>query len=244
MKTYRMLQAFAATLVATTLIGCGGDSEYSAVTEGDAHEATVHAEAAGAGHMHGPNGGEAFGLGESGLHAELVIDEDAGEVAVYILGSEGKSASPVSVSAVTISFTHGEESEDFALAASPLEGEEDGTSSKFVSKDGELIEEFHHHSEGAKLHFEHDGAELSTAVHLHSGHGDDDADHKDGDHDSDHKDGDHKGDDDDANHKESGEHQEGEKDNDEKKDGDKPAVEAEAKDAPKEAAPETEEVES
>jgi len=67
------------TILASALAGCDSSQSGIASTAEDAHEhADAHAHASG-----GPHGGSMLELGE--YHAELVHDDAAGTVTVYIL---------------------------------------------------------------------------------------------------------------------------------------------------------------
>jgi hypothetical protein len=192
---------------ALVLAGCTDSS--SEFTEVGHDESEVgHDDHSGHGHgAHGPNGGEIVEVGNEEFHAEVVVDEDKHRIDVFILGSDAKTAKPIAASEISISFKHGDEVEEFKLAASALEGEAEGQASKFTITDEELFEELHEHSEGATLNFTDGDQALTGTVkhshdhedehgdhgHGHEGHGDDDdghGEHAKGDHDDeDHKHG-------------------------------------------------------
>lgn len=175
---------------ALVLAGCTDSS--SEFTEVGHDESEVgHDDHSGHGHgAHGPNGGEIVEVGNEEFHAEVVVDEDKHRIDVFILGSDAKTAKPIAASEISISFKHGDEVEEFKLAASALEGEVEGQASKFSITDEELFEELHEHSEGATLSFAAGGESLSGTVKHSHDHGDEHA-HGDG------HSGDEHGDDDD-----------------------------------------------
>lgn len=199
-----LLPAFA---VALFLSGCtSGDDDYRVP---DVEEALDAPESGHHHHAHGPHGGPVIELGSEDLHAEAVLDEDENILDIYILGSDAKTAEAIAVASLTVSFKHGEETEDFELKAAPQEGDAEGSASRFTITSEDLVTEIHHHPEGASLAFEVDGTPYKGTVEVHHDHGDDDAHghgddddhgHKDGEHGDEHghKDGDH---DDDADHK-------------------------------------------
>jgi len=90
----------------------------------------------------GPHGGAIIELGE--YHAELVHDDAAGTVTVYILDGAAAKNVPVDAAEATINVTHDGQGEQFKLAASPVEGEPEGFSSRFVSSEAELGEDLDH----------------------------------------------------------------------------------------------------
>ena len=208
MKIQHAMKVIPAALVSVSLLGCadsGGD--YQEVTP-EAAKAAADSHDHDHAHAHGPNGGDLVELGDHSIHAEVVFDEGSGKLDVYLLGEDAKTAHPVALTELTLSFAHGDESEDFKLAAAPLDGEAEGQSSRFSVTDKEIAEEFHEHTDGAHLQFSIDGKEYKGEVHHHHDHaGHDHGDHADHDHgDKAHNEAEHK----DGNHKEDGEHKEGE----------------------------------
>lgn len=168
MRTLTSTQTVTAALVCALAAGCADSG-------GDYQEVTPEAAKAAAedhSHAHGPNGGDVVELGDHSIHAEVVFDEGAGQLDVYLLGEDVSTAHPVALPELTLSFSHGDTSEDFALAAKPLDGEPEGQSSRFSITDAELADEFHEHGEGAELHFTVDGKEYRGTVHHYHDHGD------------------------------------------------------------------------
>jgi len=125
-----MLLMLTFLLLTMTLFGCGSPSP----TVPPADESGEHAHEAG-----GPHGGAIIELGEN--HAELVHDDAAGTVTVYILDGAATKNVPVDATEATINLTHEGRGEQFKLAASPMEGEPAGRSSRFVSSEAELSED-------------------------------------------------------------------------------------------------------
>ncbi len=211
MKIQHAVKVIPAALVSVGLLGCadsGGDYQEvtpeAAKAAADSHDHDHDHDHA---HAHGPNGGDLVELGDHSIHAEVVFDEGSGKFYVYLLGEDAKTAHPIDLTEITLSFAHGDESEDFTLAAAPLDGEAEATSSRFTIMDEEIAEEFHEHTDGAHLHFSIDGKEYKGEVHHHHDHAghdhDDHADHDHGDeahNEAEDKDGGHK---DDGEHKES-----------------------------------------
>ena len=193
----RSLELALVAAFAVIVTGCtSGDSEFKEVSNDESE--VGHDDHSSHGHgVHGPNGGDIVEVGDEEFHAEVVVDEDEHRIDVFILGSDAKTAKPISASEISINFKHGAEVEEFKLTASALEGETDGQASKFTITDEELFEELHEHSEGATLNFS-DGDQVLTGTVNHShdhGHGDDDHDHEGhGDDDDKHAKDDHDGD--------------------------------------------------
>ena len=179
-----------ACLVCLTLAGCTQEDDYRVPTVEEA-EVVPHAEHDH--HAHGPHGGSIVELGTHDLHAEAVLDEDENRLDIYILGSDAETAQAIDATSLTLSFKHGDESEDFELAAAPQDGDSEGNASKFSITSEDLTQELHHHKEGAALQFMADGiAYTGTVVH--------DEDHAHGDHEHGDEDGHKDGDDSDEAH--------------------------------------------
>ncbi|VAX36326.1 hypothetical protein-signal peptide prediction [hydrothermal vent metagenome] len=188
-KLHKPFLTFACLALVTSLLitGCGGDKK-DTPPKGDEH-----------GHAHptkGPHGGSLIELGKEKYHAELVHDEKAKTVTIYLLDSEAKKAVPVDAKEMVINLTHGGENEKFVLAASSDEGETGGKSSRFVSKNEELVEDLDAKDMKATLSIKIEGKSFSGDIkheHGHEGHdhGKKEHKHKEGEDDGDnHKKGD------------------------------------------------------
>jgi len=144
---YRMTQLSLSicAVVAFGSAGCTRNSSQSPAPGASEHE---HAHASA-----GPHGGSLIELGEEEYHAELVHDEAAGTVTVYLLDSAAKAAVPIDATEVVINLKHEGRGEQFKLAASANPGDLPGKSSRFVSQDAELAADL-----------DREGAEAQIAV--------------------------------------------------------------------------------
>ena len=133
MKVYSVLPLTLCALLALGLTGCGGPSTDKAAST-RAPEAG-HDEHA----TEGPHGGSLIELGNEEYHAEVVHDEQAKTVTVYILDSAAKASVPIEATEVTINLKHEGRGEQFKLAASADQGDGQGKSSRFISSDAELV---------------------------------------------------------------------------------------------------------
>jgi len=169
-----------AFLLCLSLVGCTQEDAYRVPTVEEA-EAPVHDDHSGHDHhAHGPHGGSIVELGTHDIHAEAVLDEDESRLDIYILGSDTKTAQAIDATSLTLSFKHGDLSEDFELKAAPQDGDAAGTASKFSITSEDLSQELHHHKEGAALQFMADGiAYTGTVVHDEE-HGHGEHGHEDG----------------------------------------------------------------
>jgi hypothetical protein len=117
-------------LLILVLVGCSSQSA-PPLAEAEHDE---HAHESG-----GPHGGAIIELGE--FHGELVHDDAAGTVTVYVLDGAAAENVPVDAKEAVINITREGLAKQFNLSASPVEGEPDGSSSRFVSSDAELAME-------------------------------------------------------------------------------------------------------
>lgn len=83
------------------------------------------------GHDHtAPHGGTLTDWGGGKYHVEFTVDHDKKEATAYIFGSDAKSPQPTKTSSVHLVIN--DPMTEIDLVAKPLEGEAEGTSSRFV----------------------------------------------------------------------------------------------------------------
>lgn len=146
----KSLSTLTLSVAVLTFIGCSeGTSTTGPETAGP--PGTVDAHDDHAGHAHpseGPHHGGLIELGNEEYHAELVHDDDAGTVTIYILDGAATQQVPIEATEIAINAIHDGKPEQFKLAASPDTDDPAGMSSRFVSTDEELAH--HLDEEGAK----------------------------------------------------------------------------------------------
>jgi hypothetical protein len=101
----------------------------------DAHNDDDH------GHDHpgeGPHHGQLIELGGEEYHAEMLHDDQAGTITIYVLDRAAKQTVPIKAREITINMTIDGQPRQFKLAAAPDEGDPEGTSSRFVLESAEL----------------------------------------------------------------------------------------------------------
>ncbi|MCA9080432.1 MAG: hypothetical protein KDA58_07725 [Planctomycetaceae bacterium] len=162
---------FKRTLLSTSLLccglllGCPAGDEYNTVPQTDVTNTDpVHEHA-----PHGPHGGHILELGA--YHGEIAMGEDR-VVSLYVLGEDAATAVPVEGATATLHLENGEEHLDIALTAAPLEGEADGSSSRFSSA-ADAIPEAIKDIEGLKGEVElkvGDTTAKASLSHDHEGH--------------------------------------------------------------------------
>jgi hypothetical protein len=163
------------TTVAAALVGCGDSptkqsaSSQGAVTTGP--PATVET---GHDHAHpteGPHGGSLIELGSEEYHAELVHDDAAKTVTIYLLDSAAKVSVPIDAAEIIINLKHDGKGEQFKVAASADTKDPAGKSSRFVSTDAELAEDLDHEDAEPQLAVKINGKQYRGVIkHDHEGH--------------------------------------------------------------------------
>ncbi len=145
-------------------IGCGTASESQ--TGGPAVDGGHH-------HPEGPHKGLIIELGDDEYHAELLHDDEAKTVTVYLLDSTAKVAAPIDAKEIQINLSHDGNAEQFTLVASPEADDSDGQSSKFISDSVELAEDLDHHDTQAQLVVPISGKQYRGTIKHHDDHGED-----------------------------------------------------------------------
>jgi len=122
----------------------------------------------------GPHGGHVIELGRNHeYHAELVEDEEAGTVIVYLLDKDLKEL-PIDQSSIVMNLTVDGQAKTFELASADANG---GKTARFDATGRSLFEALHEHEATGKLQVSINGTPYSGAVEHHH-HGDDeDAEH-------------------------------------------------------------------
>lgn len=154
---YSVVSLLGVSIITTSLVGCGDSPTKKSTASHDtitsAPPATVETD-----HEHehahpseGPHHGSLIELGNEQYHAELVHDDVAGSVTIYILDSAAKSAVPIESKELTVNITHEGQGEQFKIPAKAEAGDPTGKSSRFVSDDKELAAELDHEHSSAQL---------------------------------------------------------------------------------------------
>jgi hypothetical protein len=149
--------------------------------DGHDHDGHDHGGGDHAGHDHanehkGPHDGHVIELGRSHeFHAELVDDEKAETLTVYILGKDLKEL-PIEAASITMNLMVDGQPKTFELAGATAD-----KSSQFNAADKSLFEALHVHEATGKVRITIGGTPYSGDVeHHHHGddHDDDHGDHK------------------------------------------------------------------
>ncbi len=177
MKSLSKLCALSITGLAVGFLGCAGESSSDGPeTAGPPATADSHE-----GHNHpseGPHHGDLVELGNEEYHAEVLHDDAAGTVTIYVLNSGATEQVPIEATEIMINVKHDGKPEQFELAATPDENDPAGKSSRFVSKDKELAEHLDEEDAAPQLVLSINGKSFRGKIaHDH--------DHAHGDHDHD-----------------------------------------------------------
>ncbi|MCG6154604.1 hypothetical protein [Rubinisphaera margarita] len=147
-----MLRIHSLLSLVALLVGLVGCEPQSAPPASE----TTNGQAESGGHDHaehdhpteGPHHGELIELGNEEYHAEIIHDETAGTVTIYILDAAAKMQVPIESAEVIVNTTHDGQPAQHTLQASPDENDPEGKSSKFVSSESDLAA--HLHQEGGE----------------------------------------------------------------------------------------------
>ncbi|TWT64355.1 hypothetical protein [Rubinisphaera italica] len=160
-------------LMATVLViaGCSDKSSTDTATSGPPNTVDAHA-----GHAHpseGPHHGDLIELGNEEYHAEILHDEDAGTITIYVLNGAATEQVSIDATEVTINAKHDGKPEQFTLAASPDTNDPQGKSSRFISNDAELAHRLDEEGAEPKLVLSINGKSYRGTIshdHDHDGH--------------------------------------------------------------------------
>lgn len=178
-REYFSLSLLFCAILVLGVAGCGGDSTDKAASSSGA-ETSAPPATVEAGHDHpseGPHGGSLIELGNEEYHAELVHDEQAKTVTIYILDSAAKMSVPIDATDVAINLKHEGRGEQFKLAASADQNDTQGKSSRFLSSEVELAEDLDREGAEAELVVTIDGKPYRGALEHEHGHGEDEHGH-------------------------------------------------------------------
>jgi len=128
---------FTAVAILASAIYAVGCSQAPAPAKAAAKAAAAKASDHGHSHAHdhhhdhgaGPHDGTLADWGGGKYHVEFTVDHDEKEAVIYVLGSDEKTAAPVKTADGKLLLTIREPAFQVELAARPLAGEGDGTSS-------------------------------------------------------------------------------------------------------------------
>ena len=179
----RFSQTFQVAVCSFGLALFAGCSTQSDTRTFDDKDSAASAEGEHA-HEHGPNGGHILEVGEEQYHVEVVFDEAGRTLTAYILGPDAKTAFPIAGKEIDFDLEIGDKEHEIPLAAKPLDGEEEGKSSRFVAE-GKAIPDSIKKESDLNGHFHLDIGE--NHFHVDLSHGEHDGhDHAEHDHDHDH----------------------------------------------------------
>ncbi|WP_110766472.1 hypothetical protein [Planctopirus hydrillae] len=155
-------------LAGSLMTGCGAEPGSAKQTKTSATPAKTHDNH---GHDHpeeGPHHGQLVELGNEEYHAEVVHDDEAGTVTIYLLDGSAKNSVPIEAADVIMNLSLAGKAEQFKLPATPDTNDPAGKSSKFVSQDKVLCEKLDVHGVSARLVVMVDGKSYSGKLaHSH-----------------------------------------------------------------------------
>jgi hypothetical protein len=120
----------------------------------------------------GPHHGMLIELGSEDYHAELVHDDAAHKVTIYLLDDKAKGAVPVAEKDVKVNVVLAGAASQYVLPAAPLDGESDGKSSRFELVDEKLCDALDAKDVDARLKVTIGGRPYDGKIGAHSHEGD------------------------------------------------------------------------
>lgn len=180
MKTVSTSLTLSLALMAMIVVGCSNDASTSPETAGPPNTMDSHDDHAVHAHpTEGPHHGDLIEMGNEEYHAEILRDEDAGTVTIYVLNGAATEQVPIESTEVTINAKHDGKPEQFTLAASPDAGDHQGKSSRFVSNDEDLAHHLDEEGAEPRLVLTINGKSYrGTISHDHEGHDHEGHDHE------------------------------------------------------------------
>ena len=164
--------AWGLTTVSLMLAGCNGESATGGVETAPLPPTLENVDVQ-AHPSEGPHQGELIELGNEEYHGELLHDQQAGTITVYVLNAAADAQVPIEASEIVINAVHDNRPEQFKLAAVPDSTDPTGKSSRFVSRDGELATRLDEHGTPPQLVLTINGKSYRGEIsHSHNhGHG-------------------------------------------------------------------------
>lgn len=156
-------------------VGCDERTAPSSSAGPDEHGDLVHAE--GSDHDHaddghdehahpteGPHHGKLVELGNENYHAEVVHDDEAGTLIVYLLDSAAKNAVFSEASEVLINIKKGDQPLQFKLGGLKRDGQPEGKFSEYSLVEADLLKALHDEASSAKLSITINGKPYSGEI--------------------------------------------------------------------------------
>lgn len=123
-----------------------------------------HSHAHDAGHGDSLHGGKLIELGKEEYHAEVVDNQAAGSLLIYVLDGSAKKSMPIAAEEITINLKQAGKPAQFKLPAYPDSRDPEGKSSRFISSDKDLLAGLTEKGSEAQLVLEINGAQFSALL--------------------------------------------------------------------------------
>jgi len=123
------------SVLTLSFAGCGepatdASKEKASTAKSESDHGHPHEGDGGHSHGVGPHGGTVADWGGGAYHVEFTVNHDKKEATVYVLGSDEKTPEPIKAESILLIVKKPELQAD--LLPKPLEGEPEGSSSRFV----------------------------------------------------------------------------------------------------------------
>lgn len=126
----------------TITTGCGSDTAKMSTEKAEHHEGDGH-KAGEAGHAHaeeGPHKGQLIELGKEEYHGEMLHDDAAHKITIYLLDGGAKKSVPIAEKELTLNVVVDGKPSQFKLPAAPQSEDLAGQASRFELTDHALCE--------------------------------------------------------------------------------------------------------
>lgn len=151
------------TQVRVAMLACGMAVAEMAVIQAAPPAAHDHAHP-----TEGPHHGTLIELGKEDYHAELVHDEKADTVTIYILDGAVAKAVPIQAKQITLNMRAAGKSQQFPLVAVRQQGDPEGSASAFAATSKQISQSLDAHGATGRLNVEISGKMYVGKVGGHS----------------------------------------------------------------------------
>ena len=163
---------FVVLLMSSVLTSLGCDEGAAPAGKASSNDHGDHIHADGEEHAHdehahpteGPHHGMLVELGNENYHAEVVHDDEAGTLMVYLLDSAAKNAVFSEASEIVINIKKGDQPLQFKLGGLKKDGQPEGKFSDYSLVEPELLKALHDKTSTAKLSITIDGKPYSGEI--------------------------------------------------------------------------------
>ena len=105
-------------------------------------------------------------LGDEEYHAELMLDEKANVVTIYILDKTALKVIPIEAKELLVNLKQGQKGIQFRLKPATQKGDPEGKASRYSLKSADLVKQLHRKDAAAQLRVNISGKPYSGKIQL------------------------------------------------------------------------------